>query len=134
MSPLTVTERHGHKVKSFPDPDKSSIEGIDATISGGWLDLKVKNETDKVYQIEISFDDKYMYGSILTDKESDVDYEIENEDLKYIKENEKIYECVSIVRKEIDKKTKQILKKDKLYEEKVLIEYELPEEIEVKEV
>lgn len=134
MSPLTITERHGHKVKSLPDPDKSSIEGIDATISGGWLDLKVKNETDKVYQIEISFDDKYMYGSILSDKESDVDYEIENEDLKYIKENEKIYECVSVVRKEIDKKTKQILKKVKLYEEKVLIEYELPEEIEVKEV
>ena len=44
MSPLTVVERHGHKIKSFPNPDKSSLEGIDATISSGWLDLKVKNE------------------------------------------------------------------------------------------
>lgn len=74
MSPLTVTERHGHKVKSFPDPDKSSIQGIDATISSGWLDLRVKNETNNIYQIDISFDDDYMYGRILSDKEPSIEY------------------------------------------------------------
>ena len=133
MSPLTITERHGHKVKSFPDPDKSSIQGIDATIHSGWLDLRVKNETDNTYQIDISFDDEFMYGRILSDKEYNVDYKIINEDFKYIKENEKIYECVAVTRLEIDKNTKKEVKKEKLYNEKVLIEYELSKDIEVEE-
>lgn len=134
MSPLTITERHGHQVKSFPDPDKASIQGIDATIHSGWLDLRVKNETDNIYQIDISFDDEFMYGRILSDKESNVDYKIINEDFKYIKENEKIYECVAVTRLEIDKSVKKEVKKEKLYNEKVLIEYELSKDIEVEEM
>lgn len=134
MSPLTVIERHGHKVKSFPDPDKSAIQGIDATISSGWLDLRVKNETNNIYQIDISFDDEYMYGRILSNTKPDVYYEIGNENFKYIKQNEKIYEFVSVVRKEFNSDTKEEIKKEKLYDEKVLIEYELPKDVEVEEM
>lgn len=134
MSPLTVVERHGHKIKSFPNPDKSSLEGIDATISSGWLDLKVKNETNNIYQIDISFDENYMYGKILSDKESTIDYKIVNGNLNYIKENNKIYECVEVIRVEIDKKTKKEIKKEKLYDEKVLIKYELPSDVKVEEM
>lgn len=134
MSPLTVVERHGHKIKSFPNPDKSSLEGIDATISSGWLDLKVKNETNNIYQIDISFDENYMYGKILSDKESTIDYKIVNGNLNYIKENNKIYECVEVIRIEIDKKTKKEIKKEKLYDEKVLIKYELPSDVKVEEM
>ena len=134
MSPLTVTERHGNKVKSFPNPDKSSLEGIDATISSGWLDLKVKNETNNIYQIDISFDEDYMYGKILSNSESNVDYKIVNGNLKYVKENGNIYECVEVIRVEIDKKTRKEIKKEKLYDEKVLIEYELPSDVKVEEM
>ena len=134
MSPLTVTERHGHKVISFPNPDKSSLEGIDATISSGWLDLKVKNETNNIYQIDISFDEDYMYGKILSNSESNVDYKIVNGNLKYVKENENIYECVEVIRVEIGKKTRKEIRKEKLYDEKVLIEYELPSDVKVEEM
>jgi len=134
MSPLTVTERHGHKVKSFPNSDKSSLEGIDATISSGWLDLKVKNETNNIYQIDISFDEDYMYGKILSNSESNVDYKIVNGNLKYVKENENIYECVEVIRVEIDKKTRKEIRKEKLYDEKVLIEYELSSDVKVEEM
>lgn len=127
MSPLTVIERHGHKVKSFPNPDKSSLEGIDSTIHPGWLDLKVKNNTDNIYQIDISFDDEYMYGRILSDKESKVNYKIINEDLHYTEENGKVYENVSVVQVKTDKDNSDNFSKKKLYEEKVLIEYELPD-------
>lgn len=133
MSPLTIVERHGHKVKSFPNPDKSSLEGVDATINSGWLDLKVKNETNNIYQLDISFDDEYMYGKILSNEKSSVDYEIVNENLRYVRENEKIYECVEVVRIEIDKESKKVVRKVKLYEEKVLIKYELASDIEVEE-
>ena len=97
MSPLTVTERHGHKIKSFPNPDKSSLLGIDATINEGWLDLRAKNETNDIYQIDISVDVEYMYGRILSSKKPTVDYKIINEYLQYVEENDKIFECVSVV-------------------------------------
>lgn len=134
MSPLTVVERHGHKIKSFPDPDKTSIQGIDATINSGWLDLRVKNETANIYQIDIDFDDEYMYGRILSNVEYNVEYEIFNENFKYIKQNDKTYECITVSRKEYDKETKKELKSEKLYDEKVLIGYEIPADVEVEEV
>lgn len=129
MSPLTVTERHGHGVKSFPDPDGSELDGIDATVSEGWLDLKAKNETERVYQIEISFDDKYMYGRILSDTESDQEYEIINENVRYQRENGRAYKYLSVFRRERDRTSGRIGKKEKLYDEKILIAYELPESV-----
>lgn len=132
MSPLTITERHGHKVKSFPNSDKSALEGIDATISEGWLDLRVKNETNDIYQIAISFDNEYMFGSILSNRESTVDYKIINENLHYVEENTKIFECVSVIKIETDKQDKKIYAHKKLYDEKVFIEYKLPENIDIK--
>ena len=46
-----------------------------------------------------------MYGKILSNKESDVAYVISNENLRYVRQNNKIYEIVDIVRAEIDKNT-----------------------------
>ncbi len=126
ISPLTVTERHGHGVKSFPDPDGSELDGIDATICEGWLDLKAKNETDGIYQIEITFDDKYMYGRILSDTESDTTYSILNENVRYKRENGELYKYFSVSRTSTDKKSGRLTKKEKLYDERLLIGYELP--------
>jgi len=133
MSPMTVTERHGHKIKSLPNPDKDSLEGIDATINGGWLDLRVKNETKNTYQILISFDEKYMYGKILSDEECLVEYMIKNEDFKYLKKDEEIYESVSIIREEKNKKTKKVEKRETLYQEVVKVDYELPKNTKIEE-
>ena len=53
-APLTVVERHGHGTRDFPDPDGGMPLGVDATISEGWLDLKVKNETADTFQLRLS--------------------------------------------------------------------------------
>ena len=95
--------------------------------------LKVKNETNNIYQIDIYFDEEYMYGKILSNKESDVAYVISNENLRYVRQNNKIYEIVDIVRAEIDKKTNMQIKKEKLYSEKVEITYELSKDIKIEE-
>lgn len=133
MSPLDVIERHGHKVKSLPNPDKDSLEGIDATISSGWLDLKVKNNTDNIYQIYIDFDDDYMYGKILTDKECNEKYDIINSNFKYIKKEGKIYESVLVVKIIRDKNTNEIINSQKLYNSVVEVKYELPEDTIIEE-
>lgn len=131
MSPLTVIERHGHRVKSLPNPDKDRVEGIDATINSGWLDLKVRNDTENIYQIVISFDNKYMYGKILSNINPQVNYKIINSNLKYIKKDNKIFESVSVVRLTKNRKTNKIISSKKLYDEVTLVTYELPKEVKI---
>ena len=132
MSPLTIVERHGHQSKSFPNPDKDSLEGIDATIYSGWLDLKVRNDTDVTFQIDIDFDDTYIIGRILSDEEVKEKGIILNENFKYVRKNEKIYEKVSVIKVLQDENNNEIERK-KLYDEMVEITYLLPDNIKIEE-
>ena len=87
-TPLTVIERHGHAVESFPSTTEDLPCGTDATINEGWLDLKVRNETENPFQIEISFDDSFMYGRILSEAPVNIDYRVYNSTVFYIKRKE----------------------------------------------
>ncbi len=130
QSPLDIVERHGHRVKSLPNPDKDALEGIDATINSGWLDLKVKNNTPDIYQIVINFTDEFMEGQILSNKESLVSYQIINDNFKYIKKNDKIYESVEVIKITFDKNKKEIAR-TKLYDEVVEVTYKLPKNVKI---
>lgn len=134
MTPLTILERHGHKIKSFPNPDKDALDGVDATINKGWQDLKVKNETDHIFQICISFDEEYMYATIRSDVETNEVATISNEDFKYIRKKNQIYESVAVVKTTRNKNTNEIIEKKKLYDEIVAVGYELPENTKIEEV
>ena len=125
-SPLTIVERHTHKLRGFPTLRKDEPEGVDATVSEGWLDLKVKNETDMTFQIGIAFDDTHIIGSLFTDKESPFVYEIEGKDLSYSRGNGRVYEEISIYRREMAAGTQTILSKRLLYKNLCEIGYRLP--------
>jgi len=128
-SPLTIIERHTHKMKEFPDPMKDSLKGIDSTIAEGWLDLKVRNDTDNVFQICITFDDEYIYGSLKSENKIDSTYKIINRNLKYVRNESKIYEYVDVYRQEIKGDGK--VEEEKLYTNKTQIGYELPKDIKI---
>lgn len=125
-SPLTIVERHTHEVKDFPTMRNAEPEGVDATISEGWLDLKVKNETDITFQIGLSFDDVNITGGLYTDKAMPVVYEIMGKDLSYFRQNGKVYQKISIYRHEIAIDTREILSESLLYENLCEIGYQLP--------
>lgn len=132
-SPLTIVERHTHKIKDFPDPMEDALKGIDATLAEGFSDLKVRNDTNNTFQISITFDDEYIYGRLLTQDKIENEYKIKNENLKYIQKTDGIYEQVDIIRQEI--KNSEIVKEEKLYTNVTKIGYELPDntKIEVEE-
>ncbi len=125
-SPLTIVERHTHGVKEFPTLRGDEPEGVDATVSEGWRDLKVKNETDMTFQIGIAFDDTHIIGSLFMDKDSPFIYEIEGKDLSYFRENSRIYEEISIYRREMAAGTQAILSERLLYKNLCEIGYRLP--------
>ncbi len=129
LTPLTIVERHGHDIKSFPDPDPNEPIGIDATINSGWLDLKIRNDTKETYQIFIDFDETHMIGKILSNKETNTSASIKNGQVKYCKKNNKIYEIAEVIKVLKDKKTNEIISETKLYDEKIEIAYTLPKNI-----
>ena len=131
-TPLTVVERHGHAVESFPSTTEDLPCGTDATINEGWLDLKVCNETDNTFQIEISFDDKFMYGRILSQSPVNIDYSVYNSSVSYIKRNKKIYQRASVCRSETDKMTCRQTERE-LYINECEIAYRLPDDIKIEE-
>jgi len=127
-SPLAIVERHTHKVKDFPALRNTEPEGVDATISEGWLDLKVKNETDITFQIGIAFNNANIEGCLFTDKLLPSVYEIEGKGLFYFRENGTVYQKIFIYRREIDIDTGKPLSDSLLYENSCVIGYQLPDD------
>ena len=130
-SPLSIVERHAHRKKAFPTVQGTAPEGVDATVGEGWLDLKVKNETDRVFQIGISFCDAAITGSLFTDKPFPLMYEITGDGLSYFRNKGTVYQKISIYRREVDIDTREILSEKLLYTNLCAIGYPLPGNIPV---
>lgn len=131
-TPLTVVERHGHAVQSFPSTTEDFPSGTDATVNEGWLDLKVCNETDNTFQIEIDFDDNYMNGRIWSKNDVSSEYSIFNSFVTYKKRDGKVYQVASVCCSETDKNTCRKTERE-LYINQCQIAYQLPNHIKIEE-
>lgn len=125
-SPLTIIERHGHGIKSFPCDFEDNIKGVDAAIYEGWLDLKVKNNTDSVFQIKIEFNGNYITGRLFAQHNIGVSYRITNGNTIYYRKSGKIFEETDILRNVISDTSGQSVCMERLYRNKCEIGYELP--------
>jgi len=127
-SELTVIERKGHAKKEFPDPGTQVI-GVDATVSEGWIDLQVKNETTQAYQIILDFDNQSLHGRVLANSLPDYQIAIVNGPIRYIKSEPDVIEEAPVIRHYTDKNTNQIVKEKLLYTNRCIIGYPLPQEL-----
>lgn len=126
-TPLTIVERHGHGVKDFPEPPSDAPAGVDATVSEGWLDLRVRNDTTAVFQIAIAFDEDRIIGRIYSEQDKGRIYRAAGDNTRYIREEDGVYEEVDIVRYAVDTCTEQRLSGQKLYRNRCKIGYPLPD-------
>ena len=129
-TPLTIVERHSHAIENFEPTTEEFPHGIDATISEGWLDLKVKNNTNEKYQIKIFFDEFYMYGQILSNQPPIHTYEVFNRSVEYFRKADKIFQTSSLYqqKKELGtNKTEEYF----LYNNTCEIGYSLPDNIQL---
>lgn len=130
-TPLTIVERHTHKVKDFPNSDSQLPDGVDATVAQGWLDLKVKNETNLTFQIELQITEDELIGRIYSNKALPYVVTIKAENERYIQKDGKIFEKLDIYKQQrLD--DGQILKEEFCYENCCEIGYELPESVQIR--
>ena len=125
-TPLTLVERHGHRVESFPPAGEELPAGTDATIHEGWLDLKVRNDTDSCYQILLSFTDTDLCGSICCDEPALYRYEIYNGPVRYLRRHGKTLQHAQVRRRRIRLSDEEAWD-EILYENQCEIGYPLPE-------
>jgi vancomycin resistance protein VanW len=130
-TPLTIVERQRHGVKDFPEPPSDAPMGVDATVSLGWVDLKVKNTTEYTFQLCVAFSDDLIIGSIFSDKDMGCHYEIKNENLIYYKERDTVYEQVEVWKSLISNRTNQRMNSVLAYTNICKIGYQLPGHITV---
>ncbi len=128
-TPLTVVERNPHSAETMPQPKGDIPAGVDATIAEGWLDLKVKNETEETFQVLVEFDEDFIHGTIVSNKPQEVLYTVESENLRYARENGKIYRYNEIYKVGYGQFNGEIVSKELVLNNKYEIRYDIESEI-----
>ena len=86
-TPLTVTERWRHSYDVFPDVNRTIPFACGATLAYNYIDLQLKNNTDKTFKINLWLDDEYLHGNIQCDHALDVEYEVYEKDHRIIRQS-----------------------------------------------
>ncbi len=130
-TPLEIIERHSHAVESFPPTTEDLPSGTDATVSEGWCDLQVRNQTDNTFQIEIAFDKSNIYGRIYAAESVGKEYFVYNPSVTFIRRNGRTYQKAEVWRSETEicnSKTTHY----RLYTNECEITYPLPDGTKIK--
>jgi vancomycin resistance protein VanW len=123
---LEIIERYRHGFDPFPDYGRVIPFGTGATLVDGWKDLKMKNNSDRTYQINIWFDDEYIYGDITTDSYPKYVYHIKEVDHRFVKKKDcKIYRQNKIYKETVIRKSGNLEKSELLFENDCEIKYAL---------
>lgn len=121
-TPLTIIERHPHEYESFA-PKEGEILGLDATIMYGWLDLKVKNNTQYTFQILVETDDTYLHATVMSDKPFPYQLEISEKNGHYEEIEQTHYYNNDIIRSWKKKETNEIIKEETLYHNHIEVHF-----------
>lgn len=75
-TPLTVLERHRHGYDVFPDSNRTQPFGSGATCFYNYGDLMVRNDTDRVFQLELRVGERNLHGAWISNAPPLFTYEV----------------------------------------------------------
>lgn len=105
-SELTIVEHHHHDgLDLFPDFKRQIPFGTGTSIVYNYLDYRFTNTTDRVYQIIVWSDGKYLHGELRADTPQENSYHIHSENEYFSEENGEIFRNGTVFRDIIDKRT-----------------------------
>lgn len=127
-SPLDVVEHHHHDgFDLFPDFNRQIPFGTGTSISYNYLDYRVKNNTDKTFQIITYVTETHLCGNLCCTEPLDVKYHIETEDEHFVRENGVVYRKGKIFRKCIDKNTGNLISRECIRDNHARVMYDTTE-------
>lgn len=114
-TPLDIVEHHHHdQMDLFPDYGRQVPFGTGTSIYYNYLDYRVRNNTDQPFQLIVYTTQRYLCGEIRTTQPLAFCYHIKCEDEFFSKEEETVYRNNKIYRITTDKKTGNIISKERI--------------------
>lgn len=123
-APMRIVERHGHRMREFPEPSCGKPVGVDATVAEGWLDLKLQNISASALQIWLEFGDEQLHGQVRAEQAGLPAVEIVNGQVRYLRQQGVVYEEAQVVQRGQGRERL-------LYTNRCQIGYQLPPEMAV---
>jgi vancomycin resistance protein VanW len=103
---LTITEHHHHDgLDLFPDFNRQIPFGTGTSIYYNYLDYRLYNGTQAVYQLLVWVDGEYLRGEIRSDRPQRYKYHIRSEGEGFVRERGAVYRVGRIWREAIDPAT-----------------------------
>ncbi|MBP3597272.1 MAG: VanW family protein [Clostridia bacterium] len=135
-SPLEVTELHHHSDALFPDVKRRVPFGTGTSISYNALDYRFKNTTNNDVQLRLWLDETMLYGELRSTIEISQKYKIVEEDHHFAKQDGIFYRNSKVYRLIIDKKSKEVIKKELILNNhsKVMYDYDLIPKEQIREL
>ena len=94
-----------------PDHGKRVPFAAGTSVCYNYIDLRVRNDTDRPFQLRLWCADEQLHGAILGTRREDVTYDLLEEGHHFAKEGEDYYRISKIYRLTLDRATGQVLDK-----------------------
>lgn len=105
-SELSIIEHHHHDgLDLFPDFNRQIPFGTGTSIVYNYLDYRVINTTNRIYQLMVWSDGKYLRGELRADLPQNKSFHIHVEDEHFTQENGTVYRNGVVFKDAIDKRT-----------------------------
>ena len=105
-SGLEVTERHHHDgLDLFPDFGRVVPFGTGTSVVYNYLDYRVRNSTDRTYQLRVWVDGTHLCGELWADAPEPYAYHIAAENEYFSRESDGVYRNGQVYRRQVDRRT-----------------------------
>lgn len=124
-SDLEIVEHHHHDgYDLFPDFGRQVPFGTGTSVFYNYLDYRVYNPTDAVYQLVVSVGDTHLQGELRCSRTQRYTYHIKAEGERFVRENGVVYRVGKVYRTKVKKETGEILRKELLRENHARVMYD----------
>jgi len=126
-SELTIVEHHHHDgVDLFPDYGRKIPFGTGTSISYNYIDYRVKNDTNRTYQLRLWVDDEYLCGELRATEPQPYTFHIHAENEFFSRENGIVYRNGQVYRDIIDRTTGQCIDSQLIRTNHARVMYDYP--------
>jgi vancomycin resistance protein VanW len=102
-SPLTVVERSEHSFDPFPDRGRVLPWGVGCSIVYNYVDLVVRNDTERPFQLRTRVGERHLHGQLRTDVRPEHSYMVEARGEQFLRQDGRVYRRNQIWRRVIDR-------------------------------
>ena len=123
-SPLTVVERSEHSFDPFPDKGRVLPWGVGCSIVYNYVDLVVRNDTDRTFRISVEVGDRLLHGQLRCDGPLELSYKVEARHEQFLRRPDgQVFRRNEIWRTNLDRRTGDVVSEELLKTNCALVRY-----------